>query len=62
MIRMGSDLGLITLSPDLNFNNIMVSIRSSHIAKMIGGKLSESEECSERANLIRSKLELNKIH
>jgi protein arginine kinase len=62
MIRMGSDLGLITLNPDLNFNEIMVSIRSSHIAKMVGDKLSESGECSERANLIRSKLELNIIH
>jgi len=62
MIRMGSDLGLIALSPDFNFNEIMVSIRSSHIAKMVGGELNEKQECSERANLIRSKLELNRIH
>ncbi|MCL5987010.1 MAG: protein arginine kinase [Actinobacteria bacterium] len=62
MIRMGSDLNLITLSPDLNFNEIMISIRSSHISKMVGSKLGESEECSARANFIRSKLELNKIH
>ncbi|OGX19299.1 MAG: protein arginine kinase [Omnitrophica WOR_2 bacterium RBG_13_44_8] len=62
MIRMGSDLGLITLTPDLNFNEIMISIRSSHIAKIAGSKLSDGEECSARADFIRSKLELNKIH